>query len=194
MRKPPQWTDRVCKSFGQTLDGHQHYRVIWGPDREEIRYGKLCKRYDEIEPRWILEVFVPHEKYGAWDTESMGPKPPGGEYFISQIIQVDGQYVPMGTYGPETLKLLITCVEKGKALSEWEKKRWRDDQTQKQKAREHQRFEDVFADAMGPFGENAIAGIPGKRNSGDILIPDINKLSPELRARLASTAGSIKQL
>ena len=194
MRKPPKWVDEVCASFGKTLDGHQRYRVIWGPDREEIRYGVLCKRYDDVDPRWILEVFVPHEKFGAWDEQSMGPKPAGGEYWLSQIIQIDGEYIPMSNYGRETLKLLITVVERGKALSEWEKKAWREAQEAKRKKAWKQKFDDIYADAIGPFDDQAVAGIPGKKLSSDMVITDMQQLSPELRARLATKAGEFKQL
>lgn len=124
----------------------------------------------------------------------MGPKPPGGEYYLSQIIQIDGEYLSMSDYGRETLKLLILCVEKGKALSECEKISWRKKQDEKRKAEAHQKFSDIYDDAMGPFGENAVAGLPGKRDSRDIIIPDIASLSPELRKRLATTAGQIRQL
>jgi hypothetical protein len=194
MRQPPKWVDKLCAEFGSdAIYSKPRYRVIWGPDREEIRYGKLCKRYDEVDPRWILEVFVPHEKYGLWDEESMGPRPSGGEYFISQIIQVDGEYVPLGTYGRDTLRLLILCVEKGKVLSEWEKKAFRESQAAKRKEAEHKKFSDIYDDAMGPFGENAIAGIPGKRNSADMRVVDMSELSPDLQKRLATRAGEIRQ-
>ena len=195
MRKPPKWVDKVCASFGSDpMYSKQRYRVIWGPDREEIRFGQLCQRYDDVDPRWILEVFVPHEKYGAWDEESMGPKPSGGEYFLSQIIQVNGEYVAMSDYGRDTLQLLILCVEKGKALSEWERKSYRDAQTEKRKKAWSQKFSDIYDDAVGPFDENAVAGIPGKRRSDDMILTGADKLSPELRSRLAKRAGEFTQL
>jgi hypothetical protein len=192
--KTPKWADAVCGRFGKTLEGKPRYRVIWGPDRDEIRYGIQCKRYDDVDPRWILEIFVPHEIYGAWDEESMGPKPSGGEYYLSHILQIDGEYISIEEYGPDTLSLLILCVERGKALSEWEKKSFRDAQEAKKKAAWVKKFSDIYDDAMGPFGENAVAGIPGKRRSDDVRLGYIEKLSPELRARLATRAGEFKQL
>jgi len=195
MRKPPKWVDEICAEFGKDpIYGQQRYRVIWGPDREEIRYGQVCKRYDDVDPRWTLEVFVPHEKFGAWDEESMGPRPSGGEYWLSQIIQVEGLYISMSDYGRETLKLLITVVEKGKALSEWEKKRWREQQEEKRRKAWAQKFSDIYDEVSGPFGENAVAGIPGKRRSDDVVLGDLSQLSPELRARLATKPGEFKQL
>ncbi|HUA14324.1 MAG TPA: hypothetical protein VMG31_03435 [Verrucomicrobiae bacterium] len=195
MRKPPKWVEQICAEFGKDpIYGQQRYRVIWGPDREEIRYGQVCKRYDDVDPRWILEVFVPHEKFGAWDEESMGPRPSGGEYWLSQIIQVEGLYISMSDYGRETLKLLITVVEKGKALSEWEKKRWREQQEEKRRKAWAQKFSDIYDEVSGPFGENAVAGIPGKRRSDDVVLGDLSQLSPELRARLATKPGEFKQL
>ena len=194
MKQPPHWVNHICRSFGRTISGDWRYRVIWGPDREEIRYGQLCKRYDDVDPRWILEVFVPHEKFGSWDEESMGPKPPRGEYWLSQIIQIDGEYIDMNDYGPSTLKLLITVVEKGKALSEWERKSWREAQEAKRKKAWAQKFSDIYDDANGPFGENAVAGIPRKRRSDDVVIGDLSQLSPELRTRLAKRDGEFKQL
>lgn len=195
MRTPPKWVDEVCSSFGSDpVYNKPRYRVIWGPDREEIRYGILCKRYDDVDPRWILEVFVPHDKFGYWDEESMGPKPSGGEYWLSQIIQIEGEYIGMTNYGRETLKLLITVVERGKALSEWEKKTWRDAQQAKQKQAQAQKFSDIYDDVTGPFDDNAVSGIPGKRRSDDVIVGDLSQLSPELRARLATKPGEFKQL
>lgn len=194
-RKPPKWAEDVCASFGKDPTYEkQKYRVVWGPDREEIRYGKLCKRYDDVEPRWILEVFVPHSVFGNWDEESMGPKPSGGEYWLSHLIQIDGQYVALGDYGRETLKLLITCVERGKDLSAWKKESWRQEQMEKRKQAESQKFSDIYDEATGPFDENAVSGIPGKKTSADMKLLDPSMLSPELRKRLAHTAGQITQL
>lgn len=195
MRKSPKWVDEVCASFGvDPIYGQQRYRVVWGPDREEWRFGVLCKRYDDVDARWILEVFVPHEKFGIWDEESMGPKPSGGEYFLSWIVQMDGEYVHMTDLGRENLKLVILCIERGKMLSEWEKKSWRDQQTAKKQAAWSQKFSDIYDDAMGPYGENAIAGIPGKKRSDDVILGDMNQLSPELRKRLAKRAGEFTQI
>lgn len=195
MRNPPKWVEKICNSFGKDpLSNVPRYRVVWGPDREEIRYGQQCKRYDDVDPRWILEVFVPHEKFGQWNEEAMGPKPSGGEYWLSQIIQVEGEYVSMNDYGRETLRLLITVVERGKALSEWEKKRWRDQQEEKRNKAWKQKFSDIYDEVNGPFGENAVAGIPSKRRSDDVILGDMSTLSPELRARLATRAGEFKQL
>lgn len=194
-RNPPKWADKVCASFGvDPMYSKQKYRVIWGPDREEIRFGQLCKRYDDVDPRWILEVFVPHEKFGMWDEESMGPKPSGGEYFLSWIVQMEGLYVSMGELGREFLHQVILCVERGKMLSEWEKKAWREKQGEKRKKAWKQKFSDIYDDASGPFGENAVAGIPGKRRSDDVILGDLSTLSPELRARLATRVGEFKQL
>lgn len=195
MRQPPKWVDKICASFGtDPIYNKPRYRVIWGPDREEVRYGQICKRYDDVDPRWILEVFVPHEKFGTWDEEAMGPRPSGGEYWLSQIIQIDGEYLSMADYGRETLKLLITVVERGKALSEWEKKSFRAGQEEKRKKAWRQKFSDLYDELNGPFGENAVAGNPGKRRSDDVILGDISTLSPELRSRLATRTGEFKQL
>jgi hypothetical protein len=194
-RMPPVWAEKVCASFGvDAMYAKPRYRVIWGPDREEIRFGVVCQRYDDVDPRWILEVFVPHDKYGAWDEESMGPRPSGGEYFLSQIIQINGEYISLNDYGRDTLKLLILCVEKAKALSEWEKKNWRDAQQAKREKAWKQKFSDIYDDAQNPFGDNAVAGNPGKRRSNDIILTDMSTLSPALQKRLAKRAGEFTQL
>jgi hypothetical protein len=192
---PPVWVDKICASFGtDPMYAKQRYRVIWGPDREEIRFGQLCQRYDDVDPRWILEVFVSHDKYGAWDEESMGPKPSGGEYWLSQIIEINGEYLSMADYGRDMLKLLILCVERGKAVSQWERKVWREAQEAKRKKAWSQKFSDIYDDAQNPFGENAVAGNPGKRRSDDIILADMSKLSPQLQQRLAKRAGEFTQL
>lgn len=195
MRKPPAWAEKICASFGvDPIYNKVRYRLVWGPDREEIRYGKLCKRYDDVDPRWILEVFVPHDKFGAWDEEAMGPKPSGGEYWLSWIVQMEGEYVSLGDLGRDMLQKVILCVERGKMLSEWEKKAWRDAQQAKREKAWKQKFSDIYDEATGPFDENAVSSIPGKKRSDDVILPDINSLSPELRRRMATTAGHIKQL
>lgn len=194
-RNPPKWVNEVCASFGlDPVYNQPRYRVVWGPDREEIRYGKVCKRYDDVDPRWILEVFVPHEKFGSWDEQAMGPKPAGGEYWLSWIVQMEGEYITMSDLGRESLRMAILCVERGKMLSEWEKKAWRDNRETKRRKAWHQKFSDIYDDVDGPFGENAVAGIPGKRRSDDVVLGDLASLSPELRARLATRAGEFKQL
>jgi hypothetical protein len=178
-RKPPKWVEKLCASFGSDpIYAKPKYRVIWGPDREEWRHGILCQRYDDVDPRWILEVFVPHSQFGSWDEVSMGPKPPGGEYWLSQIIQVNGEYVSMADYGRETLKLLILVVERGKAVSEYQRECFRKNQEAKKHAAWKKRFSDIYDDAQNPFGENAVAGNPGKRRSDDIVLADMSKLSP----------------
>jgi hypothetical protein len=47
---------------------------------------------------------------------------------------------------------------------------------------------------VGPFDENAVAGIPGKRRSDDVILADMSKLSPELQKRMAKRAGEFTQL
>lgn len=195
MRTQPGWVAKVCAEFGtDPIYNKAKYRIVWGPDREEIRFGKLCKRYDDVDPRWILEVFVPHEKYGPWDEESLGPKPSGGEYFLSWVVQMDGEYVSMGDLGRDNLKGVILCVDRGKMLSEWEKKAWREKQDEKREKIRAQRFSDIYDDATGPFGDNAVSGNPGKRRSGDVILGDMSKLPPALRSKLAQRAGEFKQL
>jgi hypothetical protein len=194
-RMPPKWVEKVCAQFGKDpMYSKPKYRVIWGPDREEWRYGVLCQRYDDVDPRWILEIFVPHDKFGAWDEESMGPKPSGGEYWLSWIVQMEGLYISMAELGRQFLYEVILCVDQGKLVSEWEKKSFRDAQLAKRKKAAAQKFSDVYDDATGPFGENAVSGNPGKRNSSDVILGDLSTLSPELRARLATRAGEFKQL
>jgi hypothetical protein len=195
MSKPkPSWVDATCLRFGRTPEGLPKYRVIWGPDREETRYGILCKRYDDFDPRWILEIFVSHAQYGPWDEEALGPKPPFGEYYISHVLEIEGQYISIEDYGPDLLAMLIMVVERGKAVSMWEKKSFRDAQIKKQQEAWSQKFSEIYDDAMGPFGENVLAGSPGKRRSDDVRLIDAEQLSPELRRRLATTAGSFKQI
>lgn len=197
-KMPPVWAEKICASFGVdpglSSGNKNKFRVIWGPDRPEIRYGVLCQRYDDVDPRWILEIFVPHEKYGPWDEESMGPKPAGGEYFISQIIQINGEYVSLNDYGRETLRLLIMVVDQGKAVSEWERECYRKAQAEKKQKAWRHKFSDIYEDAQNAFGENAVAGNPGKRRSDDVILTDMSKLSPELQRRLAKRAGEFTQL
>jgi hypothetical protein len=124
----------------------------------------------------------------------MGPKPSGGEYFLSWIVQMEGEYVSMAELGRDFLHKVILCVDRGTLLSEWEKENFRKAQAAKKEAAWKQKFSDIYDDAQNPFDDNAVAGNPGKRRSDDIVFADMSKLSPQLRARLAKRAGEFSQL
>lgn len=193
-RPKPRWVDDVCHRFGKVPSGEWKYRVIWGPDREEIRFGQTCKRYDDVDPCWILEIFVSHADYGAWDEESMGPKPPNGEYWASHYLQVEGQFISLEDLGPEILFMWIKVVDMGKDIPMWQKKAFRDEQFKKRHESWRKRFSDIYDECVGPFDENAVSGIPGKRTSADVKFADLSSLSPDLQKRLATRDGQIRQL
>lgn len=203
----PDWVKTICDSFGK-IGRTPKYRVLWAPDRQEFCFGLRLQAYPHIGPRWILEVLVPWERFGKWDYEAFGPKPEDGEYCHSYTIEyIEGEgsqrhtaFMSLEDYGVETLRLLITCVERGKLISAWQMKNHREDMLKRQAEEEHKRFSDEWDEIQnvglvgGPLGENAVSGIPGKKGSADVKIVRLEDLSPELQKKLRCRPGSVRQI
>lgn len=205
--KTPAWAKQICDRFG-TIGKTPKYRVIWAPDRLEQCFGKTIRAYPQIGDRWILEALIPWEKFGPWNYEAFGPKPADGEYVHSHTMQyIEGEgkqrhtaFISLEDYGTETLRLLVTCVDRGKMISPYQMRLHREAMLEKQAADEHKKFSDEWDEIQnvglvgGPLGENAVSGIPSKKTSADIKIVRLEDLDPEMQRKLRCRPGSVKQV
>lgn len=132
----PEWVERVCADFGITESGLPKYRVIYNPDRTRFCFGREIRKYPRLGERWILETLLPWELYGIWSEEAFGPKPADGEYCHTHTFQqtYDGDfsavfqqgvehshgYLSLDDFGQDNLRLLIQCIENGKAVQAWQ--------------------------------------------------------------------------
>jgi len=167
----PEWVERVCADYGITESGLSKYRVIWNPDRrrpmnilnpETMQYvQKEPMKYPRVGERWILETLLPWEIYGKWHEEAFGPKPADGEYCITHVFQEDlmqmmqspgtevTEYMSLDDFGSDNLRLLIDCIEKGKAVQMWQLRNYDDEMHAREERDFHDQFENVYDDTMG---------------------------------------------
>lgn len=205
----PNWAKQIADSFGSAgtpPDTLPKYRVIWAPDRLELCYGRTVRAYPHIGERWILEVLIPWERFGPWREDAFGPKPRHGEYCHSHTIQFseDGgktsKFMSLDDFGADTLRLLITCVERGKMIQGWQMRNHRDQMLEAEEKENHRIFSDLWDDSTGiglvggPLGENAVSGIPSKKTSADQAIVTLDQLSPEEQKKYRCRPGSVRQI
>jgi hypothetical protein len=202
----PEWANLICASFPKTISGQVRYRVLWAPDRIEFCYGKLLRAYPHIGNRWILEVLVPWEKFGPWHEAAFGPKPQDGEFCHSHTIQysTDGgktqEFMSLEDFGVDNLRLLITCVERGKMIQAWQMKNHRDAMLEQEDKEWAAKFSDIYDEASGsgliggPLGENMTNLNPAKKRSDETVITTLEDLPPSVRAKFACRPGSVKQI
>lgn len=205
--KPPDWAVTIANSFG-TIGNTPKFRLLWAPDREEFCFGKRLPAYPHIGDRWILEALIPWDRFGEWNFEAFGAKPDNGEYCHSHTIEfIEGEgsarktaFMSLEDYGAETLRLLITCVDRGKLIQPWQMKNHRMGLLEAQAKLESQQFSDSWDQAQGiglvggPLGENSVSGIPSKKTSADQKVVMLEELSPELQKRLRCKPGSVRQI
>ena len=167
----PEWVERVCADFGITESGLPRYRVIWNPDRRRPmnilnpETGQFVQRnqmkYPRLGERWILEVLLPMERYGTWNEQAFGPKPADGEYCHTHTFQLnmtqamqmpayeDTDYMSLDDFGADNLRLLLHCIEKGKALQAWQIRNYDLEMIAREEKEFHEQFENVYDDNMG---------------------------------------------
>lgn len=132
----PEWVERVCAEFGITESGVPKYRVIFNPDRTRMCFGREIRKYPRLGERWILETLLPWELYGVWSEEAFGPKPADGEYCHTHTFQQTHEgdfqavfqqgyeqrfeFLSLDDFGQDNLRLLIQCIENGKAVQAWQ--------------------------------------------------------------------------
>lgn len=157
----PEWVERVCADFGVMESGAPKYRVMWNPDRTRTCFGRIMRKYPRLGERWILEVLLPWGIYGNWIEEAFGPKPPDGEYCHTHTIQLqmsdmlkqpaleNTEYMSLDDFGQDNLRLLLHCVEKGKAVQAWQLRNYDLEQIAQEEKSCHEQFENVYDDNMG---------------------------------------------
>jgi hypothetical protein len=171
----PEWVERLCADFGITESGLPKYRVMWNPDRRRPmniinpETGNFVVRnplrYPAVGERWILETLLPWELYGTWNEAAFGPKPADGEYCLSHIIQLHlmnmmqhpanerTEYLSLDDFGQDSLRLLLTCIEKSRALSAWQLRNFDEEMIQREEREFHDQFENVYEDNMSALRE-----------------------------------------
>lgn len=167
----PEWVERVCADFGVMESGAPRYRVIWNPDRRRLMniinpetgqfVQKDVMKYPRIGERWILETLLPWELYGFWNEAAFGPKPADGEYCHTHTFQLklddmmnrpaneNTEYLSLDDFGQDNLRLLIACIEKGKAVQAWQVRNYDQEMIEREEKSFHEQFENVYDDNMG---------------------------------------------
>lgn len=193
----PEWVERVCADFGVSDSGTPKYRVIWNPDRTRLCFGRLIRKYPRLGERWILEVLLPWELYGRWHEEAFGPKPADGDYCHSHTFQqtwegeinileqgqeAESEYLSLDDFGQDNLRLLLACVEKGKAVQAWQLRNHDEEQLALEEKEFHEQFENVYDDSMGELEK--VEKLSASTGISTSLDPLPEKLKPE-RERVA---------
>lgn len=164
----PEWVERVCADFGVSESGAPKYRVIWNPDRTRTMnilnpetgqfVQKHLHKYPRLGARWILEALLPWELYGAWNEAAFGPKPADGEYChthtfqqrLTDMMQYPAfehtEYMSLDDFGQDNLRLLLHCIEKGKALQAWQIRNYDLQLIEQEEKAFHDQFENVYDD------------------------------------------------
>ncbi len=163
--------ERVCADFGITESGLPRYRVIWNPDRTRLMHilnpetgnfvTRLIHKYPRLGERWILETLLPWELYGTWHEGAFGPKPADGEYCHTHTFQLNmvgmmqqpscenTDYLSLDDFGQDNLRLLIACIERGKAVAAWQLRNYDREMIEREEKAFHDQFENVYDDNMG---------------------------------------------
>jgi hypothetical protein len=169
----PEWADRLCAEFGVSESGLPKYRVIWNPDRIRVmncmdvdtlgRRQRTIHKYPLLGYRWIVEALLPWEKYGQWHEEFFGPKPQDGEYCHTHTIQFNlaqmmdapalgGEktaYMSLDDFGQDSLRLLLTVIEKNKAIQAWQLRNYDQELIALEEKEFRAQFDNVYEDNMG---------------------------------------------
>jgi len=168
----PEWAERICAEFGLTETGQAKYRVIWNPDRLRVmncmdldtlgRRQRTIHKYPRIGYRWIVEALLPWELYGLWHEEFFGPKPDDGEYCHTHTIQWnlsqmmgspatagdETDYMSLDDFGSDNLRLLLTVIEKNKALQAWQLRNYDQELIALEEKLFRDQFDNVYDDNM----------------------------------------------
>lgn len=194
----PEWVERVCADFGVTESGLPRYRVIWNPDRRKPMnilnpetgqfVQKNLMKYPRLGERWILEVLLPFELYGSWNEAAFGPKPADGEYCHTHTFQFNMAdmmnfpafektlYASLDDFGQDNLRLLLHCIEKGKAVQAWQLRNYDQQMIEAEERGFREQFDNVYDDNMGDLvALEKLSEKTGIRTSLDPLPAPIEK-------------------
>jgi hypothetical protein len=168
----PEWALRICQEFGLSDSGLPKYRVIWNPDRTRVmncmdletlgRRQRTIHKYPRLGHRWIVEVLLPWSLYGPWHEEFFGPKPPDGEYCHTHTIQWnlklmmdapalgdhETEYMSLDDFGADALELLLTVIEKNKAVQAWQLRNYDQELIELEEKLFREQFDNVYEDNM----------------------------------------------
>lgn len=168
----PEWAERICRNFGTSESGLPKYRVIWNPDRLRVmncmdldtkgRIQRTIHKYPMLGHRWIVEALLPWELYGQWHEEFFGPKPQDGEYCHTHTIQYNLQqmmdapalgddqtaYMSLDDFGADSLTLLLTVIEKNKAVAAWQLRNYDEELIALEEKLFREQFDSVYDDNM----------------------------------------------
>lgn len=164
----PEWAERICADFGLTESGQPKYRVVWNPDRIRVmncmdldtlgRKQRTIHKYPRLGARWIVEALLPWELYGQWHEEFFGPKPRDGEYCHTHTIQWNlaqmlnepaenqTEYMSLDDFGADSLRLLLTTIEKNKALQAWQLRQYDQELIAREEREFKEQFDNVYED------------------------------------------------
>lgn len=182
----------VCLDFGVMESGAPRYRVTWNPDRLRWCFGRDIRKYPRLGDRWILETLLPWELYGAWDELAFGPKPPDGEYCHTHTFhqtregdwsvifnhgrESDCGFLSLDDFGADNLRLLIQCIEKGKAVQAWQVRNHTEEMLAADEKREHEQFETAYDNHMADLAEiEKLCDTSGLKTSLDPLPEPIER-------------------
>ena len=194
-RKPPSWVPGLLRQFGTNPFGKPNWRVIWSEDRIRYECGAQRRTYGEGRNSWMVERWMPPETYGdrgAWmamvepdGSSSLGPFPTQGDYEWAFTFEIpdSGEGIPLD---PGILSLLCQCIERGKLATDAQRKTAIKARMERQEREWHERFNQVFDEAQGPFGGQQVSGIPSKRTPDDIVI----RPRPDVVRKLGTTGPS----
>ena len=145
-------------------------------------------KYPRLGERWILEVLLPWELYGTWNEQAFGPKPADGEYCHTHTFQMnmvegmqnpareDTVYMSLDDFGADNLRLLLHCIEKGKAVQAWQVRNYDLEQIEREEKEFHEQFDNVYDDAMPQLAElEKLCDKTGLKTSLDPLPRPIEK-------------------
>ncbi len=166
----PEWAERLCADFGLSESGQPKYRVIWNPDRVRVmncmdldtlgRRQRTIHKYPRLGFRWIVEALLPWEMYGPWHEEFFGPKPEDGEYCHTHTIQwnlaqmtnspaaEETEYMSLDDFGQDNLRLLLTVIEKNKAIQSWQLRNYDQELIEREEKEFREQFDRVYDDNM----------------------------------------------
>lgn len=194
----PEWVERVCADFGIAESGLPKYRVIWNPDRRRPmnilnpETGQFVQKnqmkYPRLGERWILEVLLPWELYGTWNEQAFGPKPADGEYCHTHTFQERladmmnypayerTEYLSLDDFGQDNLRLLLHCIEKGKAVQAWQLRNYDLQMIEDEEKAFHEQFENVYDDNAADLAKmEKLCDKSGLRTSLDPIPAPIEK-------------------
>ena len=125
---------------------------------------------------------MPWELYGVWHAGAFGEKPADGEYCHTHTFQMnmvqalqnpsyeDTEYMSLDDFGSDNLRLLIACIERGKAVAAWQVRNYDLEAMEREDRAFSEKFDNVYDDNMGELRKlEQLSEATGIRTSLDPL-------------------------